>query len=74
MTSKEENHNVINFDPEVDIIEKSNINNNDKATRIRNPRGRRGLPEPSASEEQFIVLVKHSTFVYCKDRLHSRLL
>ena len=63
VTSKEENHNVINFDPDVDIIEKSNINNNSKATRIRNPRCKRGLPGPSASDEQFIVLVKHPTLV-----------
>ena len=26
-TSKEENHNTINFDPDLDVIEKSNINN-----------------------------------------------
>ena len=46
MTSKEENHNVINFDPEVDIIEKSNINNNDKATRIRNQEVEEGFQNP----------------------------
>ena len=32
MTSKEEIHNAINFDPDLDVIEKSNINN-EEATR-----------------------------------------
>ena len=59
VTSKEEDYNTINFDPGVDVIEKSNISNNDEATRIRNARCKRVLPEPSASEEQFIVSVRH---------------
>ena len=61
VTSKEEDYNTINFDPGVDVIEKSNINNNDEATRICNARCKRVLPEPSASEEQFIVSVRHPT-------------
>ena len=61
VTSKEEDYNTINFDPGVDVIEKSNISNNDEATRIRNARCKRVLPEPSASEEQFIVSVRHPT-------------
>ena len=61
VTSKEENHNAINFDPDVDVTKKSNTNNNDEATRIRNARCKRVLPEPSASEEQFIVSVRHPT-------------
>ena len=60
VTSKEENHNTINFDPDLDIIEKSNINN-EKATRIRNARCKRELPDPSASEGKFMVSVRHST-------------
>ena len=57
VTSKEENHNTINFDIDVDVIEKSNINNNEEATRLRNARCKRGrtvLPEPNASEEKFM--------------------
>ena len=60
VTSKEENHNTINFDPDLDVIEKSNINN-EEATRIRNSRCKRVLPEPSASEEKFLVSVRHPT-------------
>ena len=37
LTSKEENHNMINFDPDLDVINKSNINN-EEATGIRNAR------------------------------------
>ena len=61
VTSKEENRNTINFYPDVDVIEKSNINNNDEATRIRTGRCKRVLPELSASEEHFIVSVRHPT-------------
>ena len=60
VTSKEENHNTINFDPDLDVIEKSNINN-EEATRIRNARCKRVLPEASASEEKFMVSVRHPT-------------
>ena len=60
VTSKEENHNTINFDPDLDVIEKSNINN-EEATRIRNSRCKRVLPEPSASEEKFLVSLRHPT-------------
>ena len=60
VTSKEENHNTINFDPDLDVTEKSNINN-EEATRIRNARCKRVLPEPSASEEKFMVSVRHPT-------------
>ena len=74
VTSKEEIHNAINFDPDLDVIEKSNINN-EEATRIRNARCKRVLPEPSASEEKFMVSVlPHSRYItkivytagYCK--------
>ena len=60
MTSKEENHNTITSDPDLDVIEKSNINNKE-ATRIRNARCKRVLPEASASEEKFMVSVRHPT-------------
>ena len=60
VTSKEENHNTINFDPDLDVIEKSNINN-EEATRIRNARCKRVFPELSASEEKFMVSVRHPT-------------
>ena len=60
VTSKEENHNTINFEPDLDVIEKSNINN-EEATRIRSARCKRVLPEPSASEEKFMVSVRHPT-------------
>ena len=60
MTSKEEIHNTINFDPDLDVIEKSNINN-EEATRIRNARCKRVFPELSASEETFMVSVRHPT-------------
>ena len=54
VTSKKENNNAINFDPDLDVIEKSNTNN-EEATRIRNARSQRVLPEPSASKEKFMV-------------------
>ena len=41
-------------------MEKSNINNNEEATRIRNARCKRVLPEPTASEEKFMISVRHS--------------
>ena len=63
--SKEENHNTINFDPDLDVIEKSNINN-EEATRIRNARCKRVLPEPSASEEKFMVSVRHHSLYTAK--------
>ena len=59
VTSNEENHNTISFDPDVDVMKKSNINNNEEATRICNARYKRVLPDPSASEEKFMVSVRH---------------
>ena len=60
VTSKEENHNTINFYSELDVIEESNINN-EEATQVRNARRKKVLPEPSASEEKSMVSVRHPT-------------
>ena len=62
VTRKNENHKSINFDTDVEVIEKSNINNNKEATRLRTARCKRSksvFAEPNTSEEKFMVSVKH---------------
>ena len=61
MTGTEESHNTIKSEPGVDVIEKSNLDNNEKTTKIRNARCKRVLLEPIPFEEKFILSVRDPT-------------